>query len=203
MSKAPPSPSPPAEPVPANTFRGRFLRDPKLEAFARQYFAHGDRGRAYREAGYKGKRANELAGRLLKRPEVERRIAQMQREAENRTVADVTKTKDEVYQQLWETVRLADAKNDIAGRNKALELIGKTVAMFTDVMRREDPWEGKSRDEMILAVDAFLQDPVVRDLVRERIAQIDGRDPGGAAAPEAPGVPPVPEAAGVDPPQRH
>lgn len=75
------------------------LDDPRYEAFAR-YFSQGKSKRdAAIEAGFSQKNASTIGGRLYKKVEICRRIAELQSKAEQRTVEITTASIDRVLKE--------------------------------------------------------------------------------------------------------
>ena len=105
------------------------------EAFARHYVVTMDAKKAVLEAGYKVSSDDahrSLASRLMSRPAVQKRIADLRRMAQIRT--DVTT--DVIVEMLQKTYLAAmeDKKYDSA--NKAAELLGKYLGMFNETVTR-------------------------------------------------------------------
>lgn len=103
------------------------LRD-KHEAFCQEYLKDLHGTNAALRAGYGEKGARRTATRLLASPAVKMRIAELMAARAEETGADAAY----VVRELMTNVTAARAKHDYNSSNRALELIGKHLAMFTD-----------------------------------------------------------------------
>lgn len=133
-------------------------RTDKQEQFCLEYLVDLNATKAAERAGYSGKSAYSIAGENMKKPEVLTRIKELMEERSKNTMVDATfvvegfkevftrcmqkvpvmefdpinkcmvqKTEEDengVNQGVWEF--------DSVGANKALEMLGKHLAMFTD-----------------------------------------------------------------------
>ncbi len=101
---------------------------PKQRRFCEKYVACLEAKRAAIEAGYTERSATVTATRLMKRPEVQEYIAQLQAEAAQRNKV----SHDEVIEKLRESYRDAKAANQFGPAVRAAELLGKSTGMFKD-----------------------------------------------------------------------
>ncbi len=107
---------------------------PKRERFCQEYVTDvTNQAAAAVRAGYSAKTAAQQASRLLKNVNVKEHIAELQQEAGKRCEVTV----DSVIANLAELRDEARAKGQYSAAVRAEELIGKTIAAFTDV-RRDD-----------------------------------------------------------------
>ena len=111
----------------------------KQETFADSIAAGQTQAAAYRAAYDAADMApatvwNE-ASRLVRHPEVAQRLALLQQEAEYSAATRREVTRDFVFQELAALAIDAPTSN---ARLKALELLGKTVGMFTDRVQVEE-----------------------------------------------------------------
>ena len=105
------------------------------EAFARHYVVTMDAKKAVLEAGYKVSSDDahrSLASRLMSRPAVQKRIAELRRLAQIRT--DVTT--DVIVEMIQKTYVAAMEANKFDAANKATELLGKYLGMFNETVTR-------------------------------------------------------------------
>ncbi len=101
----------------------------KQKRFGREYMVDFDVPAAYVRAGYSKKSARSAGGRLLRDPRMKAFIAELGVEAAER--ADLTI--DGVLKNLREDRKAARAANQYGPAVRADELLGKYLAMFTDV----------------------------------------------------------------------
>ena len=107
----------------------------KQKRFAREYMVDFDVPAAYVRAGYSEKSARSAGGRLLRDPRMKAFIAELGVEAAER--ADLTI--DSVLKNLREDRKAARAANQYGPAVRADELLGKYLAMFTDVSKNVEP----------------------------------------------------------------
>ena len=116
----------------------------RQRSFAEAYAACGNASEAARKAGYSLKTAASQGARLLKHVHVAEQITQMQAEAGERAAIEI----DDVLDMLLAAV--ADAKS--AGQHgpsvRAVELIGRHLAMFKDRISFTEE-QGASDDDLI------------------------------------------------------
>ncbi len=103
----------------------------KQKRFGREYMVDFDVPAAYVRAGYSKKSARSAGGRLLRDPRMKAFIEELGVEAAER--ADLTI--DSVLQNLREDRKAARAANQYGPAVRADELLGKYLAMFTDVSK--------------------------------------------------------------------
>lgn len=118
----------------------------KLKAFAKEYIIDLNATQAAIRAGYSPKTAKQQALRLMNRPDVQQEIQQAMTERQQRTniTADyvLTNLKNVAERCMQaEPVMVRDGKDwiesgeykfDSSGANRALELLGKHLKLFTD-----------------------------------------------------------------------
>ncbi len=99
---------------------------PKVRAFVEHYLADPNATAAARKAGYKGKQHTlEVQGSyLLRKPEVQKLIAEGQRLATNERIASATEVRE-----LWTRI-LRDAKQPTIDRLRASALLAKSQGQF-------------------------------------------------------------------------
>ena len=130
--------------------------NPRQHKFAHLYLKYLNATKAATEAGYSAKSADDIGGQLLASPRVKHYIETLQR----RIAASVRElTPERIASELWDTAQVCagatpildrqgeatgEYRIDSAGRNKALELLGRYKGMFNDrvdhihTMRVED-----------------------------------------------------------------
>ncbi len=119
----------------------------KQKRFGREYMVDFDVPAAYVRAGYSKKSARSAGGRLLRDPRMKAYIAELGVEAAER--ADLTI--DGVLKNLREDRKAARAANQYGPAVRADELLGKYLAMFTDVSKN-------------VVVDDIPPEDAIRDL---------------------------------------
>lgn len=113
------------------------LRNTKHEIYC-QHRANGDNRRASAiAAGYSPKSAAPLASRLDRQPDIQTRIKEIQERGSERAVSSVAISKEWVLTELVVMYEMAKRKQLITPANRSLELIGKELGMFQDVIPRE------------------------------------------------------------------
>ncbi len=101
---------------------------PRQRSFAEAYAACGNASEAARKAGYSLKTAASQGARLLKNVHVAARITQLQGDAAARAEIEI----DDVIDMLLQSYRDAKAAGQHGPAVRAVELLGKTLRMFTD-----------------------------------------------------------------------
>ena len=119
----------------------------KQKRFGCEYMVDFDVPAAYVRAGYSEKSARSAGGRLLRDPRMKAFIAELGVEAAER--ADLTI--DSVLQNLRDDRKAARAANQYGPAVRADELLGKYLAMFTDVSKN-------------VVVDDIPAEDAIRDL---------------------------------------
>lgn len=133
---------------------------PKQRRFVDEYLIDGNATRAAKAAGYAGGQSAEVTGhRLLRNPKVAAAIADGERQRQKRTQID----QDWVINKIVKTIEDCESGEN---RNphavlKGTELLGRTLAMFTDVSKSTVTHEFDSLpetelDERIRAQEAVL-----------------------------------------------
>ncbi len=142
---------------------------PRQRSFAEAYAACGNASEAARKAGYSIRTAPSQGARLLKNAHVSARITQLQAEAAARAEIEI----DDVIDMLLASYK--DAKD--AGQHgpavRAVELLGKTLRMFTDKISYSEE-QGTSDDDLIEALAAG--DGRKRQLLRAVLGAEDSFD---------------------------
>ena len=112
----------------------------RQERFIREYLVDLCASKAARRAGYSPKNARSIGCRLLKHPEIQRKVAlAMELEKE-----DTALRREQVLEEL-KTVAFAPASDasgaelKVAQKLKALELLGKHLGLFEGVGARQLP----------------------------------------------------------------
>lgn len=110
------------------------LTDKQMK-FVDEYMVDMNATQAYLRAGYKctEEAARVSASKLLTNPNIVAEIATRQEKLQEKTEL----TAEWVLNELADNHRLAKQMGDLAPSNKALELIGKHIGMFTDKLKLE------------------------------------------------------------------
>jgi len=203
--------------VAASKLTGLSGRNPNIlthqqERLTLAFARIGKRREAMIEAGYStGTGWRQHATKLFGTPKIKARIAEHVQAIANKATTSVLVDRDKILGELWNTVGLATDKGDLASRIRALELLGKTRAMFTDKLISEDldsSLSGKSPAEIEATIKALILEigpmTVQRYLADVQPQETDestrsGEDAAGAEAQEAGALPAVPEAGGIPP----
>ncbi len=131
----------------------------KQKRFAREYMVDFDVPAAYARAGYSEKSARSAGGRLLRNPLMKAYIEELGVEAAER--ADLTI--DSVLKNLREDRKAARAANQYGPAVRADELLGKYLAMFTDVSKNVGVPDISAEDAI---TDLCTQNGIVHETAR-------------------------------------
>jgi len=133
------------------------LADQRHEAFAVQRASGKNRAQAYKDAGFKDTPAARInAQRLLKRPEVAARIAEIADYINTKALEGVVLSAEQVLRWMMSTRHAAFAADQYAVAVRAEELLGRQFGLFV-----EQHEHGKPGDF------AALSDAELSELVRE------------------------------------
>lgn len=104
---------------------------PKQKNFADEYCAEQNATKAAIRAGYSEKTARSIGQRLLTKVDIKKYIDEKLERLSRKT--DITA--EWVINELKKNHQLAQQNNEINASNKALELLGKHLQLFTDKMQ--------------------------------------------------------------------
>lgn len=151
------------EPAPRPLLAGRGRNahglTTQMEAFA-QAIAAGAKSQAdaYRQAydtqGMKPETVQNEASKLMARPAIAARVNALVAEKQALALHDAKETRRLVERELL--ARISDPKMPPAVQLRALELLGKTVAMFTDRIEDAPPGAEQGADAVAEALEARL-----------------------------------------------
>jgi hypothetical protein len=134
------------------------LKNPKQESFVHNYLKCGDATEAFELTGYVRDSAN--AHRLLKRPQVQARL----RELQDEIAAKVPITIESLIGELEEARQHATGKNQFAAAIKAIlgkaQLAGLLVERSkVEVTNKDDPYAGleDKRDISLAMIDGYCE----------------------------------------------
>ena len=136
----------------------------KQKRFGREYMVDFDVPAAYVRAGYSERSARSAGGRLLRDSRMKAFIAELGVEAAER--ADLTI--DSVLQNLRDDRKAARAANQYGPAVRADELLGKYLAMFTDVNKNIDVPDIPVEDAV---TEMCTKNGVVHEIARALIMQ--------------------------------
>lgn len=107
----------------------------KQERFCTEYIIDLNATQAAIRAGYSSKTANRIASENLSKPDIQRKIQELQQERAERTEI----TQDRVLKELAGIgfAPITKGKIKAADKTKALELLGRHLGMFTDKLQIE------------------------------------------------------------------
>lgn len=147
------------QPLAAGQARNAHGLTARMEAFC-EAMAAGAKTQtdAYRAAydveGMSAKAIHTEASALMRRPEIVRRINALVQAKQAQALHDAGETRRLVTRELL--ARISDPKNPPAVQLRALELLGKTVAMFTDRVEEAPPGADQGADAVQDALEARL-----------------------------------------------
>lgn len=181
------------------------------QKFASVFFKTGNRELAAQEAGSQAKNLYTAGTVLLARPGVQAELERLRGLSDDTVVQSVAETKSEVLSLTREAIAIAREGKPVIGKNgttvrgddgsiirtpdttgmlKGAELLGKSVAMFTDRVQQGGELTDKSDSELALMIEAALvSNPAVLeqvakiDAVRDKVYAIHGRDAGASEGP--------------------
>ncbi len=113
------------------------LVNPLHESFAQHYASSGKITQAALNAGYSEKTAHVSGSRTLKRDDVRERVKELREGVSRDVVVDMGLTKEWVLTRLQRLYGIAETKQQVTPATRCLELIGKEIGMFQDVIPRE------------------------------------------------------------------
>lgn len=116
---------------------------PKQERFCQEYIKDMNASRSALAAGYSEHTAPKIGSENLQKPEVSQRIAELQRPIAEKAIVDATyvlTSLKAIAERCMQAELVSDKdgvttgeyKFDAAGANRALELLGKHLVLFTD-----------------------------------------------------------------------
>jgi len=116
---------------------------PKQERFCLEYVKDLNGTQAAIRAGYSERSANEIAAENMAKPSIAERIAELQRPIAEKAIVDATyvlTSLKAIAERCMQAELVSDKdgvttgeyKFDAAGANRALELLGKHLVLFTD-----------------------------------------------------------------------
>jgi len=94
---------------------------------------------AYAGVGYAEKTAYTCGPRLLKKPSVQARVSELQQTVATAAVTRAMLDREFVLRELMDNALQAKQNREWSASNRALELLGKKLGMFTPA---ELPWDG-------------------------------------------------------------
>ena len=100
----------------------------KQKRFCEYYLRYEDGKRAAIAAGYKERGAQSCAARLLKQEDIRRRLEDAHNGAQQRRIAGNT----EILEYLTRVMRGDEEDTALRDRMKAAELLGRSVALFSE-----------------------------------------------------------------------
>ena len=118
------------------------LKNPKHEFFVQHVIAGESAADAYKACGFKGKDARKRASDLRTKPEIKERIEELtsriEKAATRKAVRRRAIDKERVLQELMENLeRGKTVKGGSSVVNRACELLGKHLGMFSDQPPKE------------------------------------------------------------------
>ncbi len=123
--------------------------EPKMKRFVDEYIIDNNATQAAIRAGYSPKTAKEQGARLLTKVHVKEAL-----EAKKHRLAIKAEVSAEwVLRELIDNAKIAKETGDLNPANKALELIGKHLGMFTDKVKMDTTVNG----ELVIVFDEGLK----------------------------------------------
>lgn len=121
-----------------------MLKNIKWEMFANAVATHGKMKQAALEAGYGPANADVRAAELMRREPVRQRVTELREKAAEKREAKLTLTRSWVLDNLMKNAQSAVEARDRSSANRALELLGREVGLFTEKRAIEvtSPLEG-------------------------------------------------------------
>jgi len=118
------------------------LWNSKYEHFARLVAMGQSPAQAYIAVGYEEKTAYTCGPRLLKRPEVQARVTELQQKAAQTSIQQAGLSREFVLRELMDNALQAKQNQEWSASNRALELLGKELGLFVDRSDHGFHWDG-------------------------------------------------------------
>lgn len=123
----------------------QYRLNPRQQAFCRYYVATGNASEAFRQAGYSPKNADANAAKLMVKESIRAEIASIRRDVEIESTVDkafVISNLRENVARAMQQIPVFDREGNETGEwtyqgsiaNRALELLGKSVGLFVEVL---------------------------------------------------------------------
>ncbi|HTR86921.1 MAG TPA: terminase small subunit [Reyranella sp.] len=128
------------------------LPNPKWERFCQELLVDDNQTQAYIRAGYPSAGANRSAARLMDRPEVAARMAELRAGRSERIAARVEITQDWVVDSLVKLHAMALEKESMHNIRHTVVLLGKHVGMWPT---RPAEVKGKTLSDLICKTPRF------------------------------------------------
>src|SRR3990167_2322569 len=113
------------------------LNNPKHEVYCQQRAKGHNKSESARNAGYAASTAGVIGCNLEKRQEIRERIKELSDRGTSLAVADVALSKEWVLTRLMALEQIAKNKQQVSAATRCVELIGRELGMFQDVIPRE------------------------------------------------------------------
>ncbi len=114
-----------------------ILDNPKYEVFAQEYFKTRNATQSACRAGFSEKSAHVQGSKLSHHRLIVARVKEIGERVSDNVVADLSITKEWVLVRLTRLYDIAETKQQVTPATRCLELIGKEIGMFQDVIPRE------------------------------------------------------------------
>ena len=114
-----------------------ILQNAKHEVYCQHRAKGENKAQSARAAGYSEKTASVQACHFEKRPEVQQRIQELSDRGTDLAVVELALSKEWVLTELQNLYLIGKRKEQVSAATRCLELIGKEIGMFQDVISRE------------------------------------------------------------------
>src|SRR3990167_2140788 len=114
-----------------------ILLNPKHEVFAQETVKGLTQTDAAKVAGFSAHTAAQQGCKLAKRPEIQKRVIELRNQGDSLATASVALSKEWVLTRLMTLEQIAEKKQQVSAATRCVELIGKELGMFQDVIPRE------------------------------------------------------------------
>jgi len=145
------------------------------EVYAQNRAAGKNKSVSARNAGYSDSCAHVQASRLEKKPEVIARIRELSDRANNIAVANVQISREWVLSELVSLEAIAKQKQQVSSATRCVELVGKELGMFQDVIPRE--MFNLMMALMGATVTRYVSDPAILERIIEEWEKISVAQP--------------------------
>jgi len=108
-----------------------------MEIFCQRKAKGDNNSQAAREAGYSERNPAVAANKLLQRQDIKERITELRERVSEHVVHEMKLSKDWVLTELQTLYTIAKRKEQVTPATRCLELVGKELGMFQDVIPRE------------------------------------------------------------------
>ena len=152
-----------------------MLHNARHEVFAQELAKGSTQAQAARVAGYSDKTITVAASKLAHRPDISERVNELRDRGNKLAIVEVALSKEWVLTELQNLYFVGKRKEQVSAATRCLELIGKEIGMFQDVISRE--MFNLMMAAMGAAVTRFVPDLQIQDQIVQEWERISIAEP--------------------------